>query len=281
MPVSVFVTAYEAHAIRASGERDGLPAQAGGTTSASRARWSGGPRRKDRADVARGERLESPPARPARTTAAVLRRRREPSPARPPPTTPGADRGEGAGRIFLLDPDDIDWIEAEGDYVACTAARGVPDPRRDLVDRGAARGYEPGADPSLPIVNVGRVQELRHARTRTPVILATAPPSAQPHLPPSFERACGYRPNAEGGRGADGPAARPRFATARPAAGRPRTMLARPPRPPELRRETRFSLNRRSRCAESLPSFSSPQPSPGGRRTQPPFGRARWSARLD
>src|SRR6185295_4167577 len=114
-----------------------------------------------------------------------------PAPA-PPQRIPVRD----SGRILLLDPAEIDWIEAEGDYVRVhCGARGY------LIREGISSIETRVAGTSLvrihrsTIVNVSRVHELRPRENQDfTVVLAngTALRLSRTYRA-SFERACGYR----------------------------------------------------------------------------------------
>jgi two-component system LytT family response regulator len=101
-----------------------------------------------------------------------------------------------SGRILLLDPGEIDWIEAEGDYVRVhCGARGY------LIREGISSIEARLAETSLvrihrsTIVNVSRVQELRPRENQDfTVVLAngTSLRLSRTYRAP-FERACGYR----------------------------------------------------------------------------------------
>ena len=165
MPMVVFVTAYDAHALRAfevhaldyllkpidderfaravdrarqavADRRDGA---LGRQLSAMVAEWVG----------ERGRRGEEMPDSAPRTGAALARQ--------------GArvlvkDRG----RVVLLDEDEVDWIEADGDYVR-VHARGKGYLVRETLTAAAARltGSRFVRIHRSAIVNVGRIRELR------------------------------------------------------------------------------------------------------------------------
>jgi two-component system LytT family response regulator len=101
-----------------------------------------------------------------------------------------------SGRILLLDPGDIDWIEAEGDYVRVHCGA-----RSYLIREGISSIEARVAGTTLvrihrsTIVNVGRVRELRPRENHDfTVVLAngTSLRLSRTYRAP-FERACGYR----------------------------------------------------------------------------------------
>jgi two-component system LytT family response regulator len=114
----------------------------------------------------------------------------------PVPPRPERLAVRDSGRILLLDPGDIDWIEAEGDYVRVhCGARGY------LIREGISSIEARLAGTSLvrihrsTIVNVSRVQELRPRENQDfTVILANGASLrlSRTYRAP-FERACGYR----------------------------------------------------------------------------------------
>jgi two-component system, LytTR family, response regulator len=178
MPMVVFVTAYDAHALRAfevhaldyllkpidderfaravdrarqavAERRDGA---LGRRLSAMLAEWAG----------ERGSRGHEVPDGAARPAAALARY--------------GArvlvkDRG----RVVLLDEDEVDWIEADGDYVR-VHARGKGHLVRETLTAAAARltgltGSRFVRIHRSAIVNVGRIRELRPLPNRDYVVV--------------------------------------------------------------------------------------------------------------
>ena len=197
MPVFVFVTAYDAHAIRAF-EANALDYLLKPVDDERFARAVERAVRtvKDRQTVAEAS------AWKARllTLIGADSGRVETAP-RVESGAPAAPRPEriavrDAGRIFLLDPGDIDWIEAEGDYVRVhCGARGY------LIREGISSIEARLAGTSLvrihrsTIVNVSRVQELRPRENQDfTVILANGTTLRLSRTyRTTFERACGYR----------------------------------------------------------------------------------------
>jgi two-component system LytT family response regulator len=156
MPTVVFVTAYDAHALRAfeahaldyllkpiDDERFALALARARAHIAERRDGALG--RRLRAMLAEGE-VARVPVQLAVPTPPL------------PPRVPVRDRG----RIVLLDADEITWIEADGDYVRVHAGT----QRYLLRERMAAMEVRLGRERFVrihrsAIVNVGRVRELR------------------------------------------------------------------------------------------------------------------------
>ena len=198
MPVFVFVTAYDAHAIRAF-EANALDYL---LKPVDDERFARAVERavhavKDRQTVAeasawRARLLALIGADSGRAESAAPRAES----VAPAPPRPERIAVRDAGRIFLLDPGDIDWIEAEGDYVRVhCGARGY------LIREGISSIEARLAGTSLvrihrsTIVNVSRVQELRPRENQDfTVILANGTTLRLSRTyRASFERACGYR----------------------------------------------------------------------------------------
>ena len=199
VPVFVFVTAYDAHAIRAF-EANALDYLLKPVDDERFARAVERAVRavKDRQTVAEASAWRARLLALLGTGSGAVEAAPRAEPAAPTPTPLRPERipVRDSGRILLLDPGDIDWIEAEGDYVRVHCGA-----RSYLIREGISSIEARVAGTALvrihrsTIVNVGRVQELRPRENHDfTVVLAngTSLRLSRTYRAP-FERACGYR----------------------------------------------------------------------------------------
>jgi len=168
LPVIVFVTAYDQHAMRAF-EAQALDYLLKPIDDARFERALARARRRvaERRESALGRRV-------AAALADVTAPAAAPPPAAPPAAPPAPTRFQVSrgGRSFLVPADAIDWVGAEGDYVALHVGR-----ERHLL-RGTMAWIEERLDPRRfarihrsTVVNVDRVRELLPYSNRELVVV--------------------------------------------------------------------------------------------------------------